>query len=167
MLSQSILMIAPVSLSLYTIKNRTAPSVWWFMMLLMLTPMGQHAVGAVLCIEANGSVTIEKAIGFLCGSSEVSANKHETDTVGSTDTKPSSHCNSCIDVVLPGESDEDCASFLLARGPTAQVNLPVVAVLTPPVRLSDPETLSARRTLADTLDSSFSLTPLRSVILLL
>ena len=138
------------------------------MIVLMLTPMGQHAVGAVLCIEANGTVSIEKATGFLCGAPTVSADKHEAaDTVASADTPATSHCGTCIDVVLPGDSDEDCASFLMTRGPTAQVDLPVVAAALFSLLLPEVESLSVRQPLASEPNASSSLTPLRSIILLI
>jgi hypothetical protein len=158
--------ICPVRLSLYTIKKQIAPWVCWLLVMLMLAPMGQHAVGAVLCIEADGTVTLEKATGFACGSQVGAAEQHETDAVTPADTKPTSHCGSCIDVVLPGEADADCASFLLSRVPTALVDLPVVVVISSSVMASDAEIMPVRHDPIDEHVSS-SLTPLRSVILLI
>lgn len=155
-----------VNLSLYAIKKHIAPRVCWLMMLLMLAPMGEHAMGAVLCIEADGTVTIEKARGFSCGSEVEAAKQPTADTIASADKEPASHCGSCIDVVLPGEADEDCASFILARAPTAQVALPVVAVVSSSVRTPDAAVTSVRHHPVDER-VSFALTPLRSVMLLI
>ena len=148
--------------SLHVIKKKATPLVWLIAALLVLLPLGQHAVGAVLCIGQDGHVAAEGVAGTICDTPhEVS-----TDPSAVQGEDQSSHCGPCTDIPLPTGGDVDCASFKTESGPTAQVHLPIVAVL-PSLTLSDddqrvqPSLLEAPATVSPTLTS------LRSTVLLL
>lgn len=104
----------------HTITRRSAPVAWLLAVLLAFAPLGQHAAGAVLCIGEDGHVAAESATGASCGSDDGSDEAPVSDA---------SHCGSCADVPLPSGGDADCVAFKAENGPTAQVLLPVVAVL--------------------------------------
>lgn len=101
--------------SLHTIKSNTAPLAWLLTWMLILAPVGPHAVaGVVLCIESNGQAVLERAVGLQCGPT-VQETSHHTDK-GHTDhstvrtASPANgvtHCESCIDIVLPSGGDDD------------------------------------------------------------
>jgi hypothetical protein len=105
-------------LSLHSIKAITAPAVWLLSALMLFAPLGAHAAGAVLCIEADGEVAVERAEGAACAEG---ADEHVP--LGAT------HCDVCTDVPFPSGGDADCASFKTESGPSAQTVLPVVALL--------------------------------------
>ncbi|MGI9176015.1 MAG: hypothetical protein ACR2GR_11925 [Rhodothermales bacterium] len=116
-------------------------------------PLGQHVAGAVLCIGEDGHVAAESAAGAACGSDEAP----------STDL---SHCGSCTDVPLPSGGDADCAAFKVESGPTAQVLLPVIAVLPASARALSRDL--GRLCLSSLpLQGPSGLAPLRSVVLLI
>ena len=104
--------------SLYRIKAQSAPAVWLLSTLLLFAPLGAHATGAVLCIEADGEVAVERAEGAMC-----------VEGVGERVPPGATHCDVCTDVPLPSGGDTDCASFKTERGPSAQTVLSVAAVL--------------------------------------
>ncbi len=113
--------------SLHRIKAQSAPAAWLLSALMLFAPLGAHAVGAVLCIETDGAVAVERTEGAACANGA-----DERDPLGST------HCSACTDVPLPSGSDADCASFKTERGPSAQTLLPVVALLPALDRLPTP-----------------------------
>ena len=113
--------------SLHSIKTITAPAVWLLSALMLVAPLGAHAAGAVLCIEADGEVAVERAEGAACAEGA-----DERVPLGAT------HCDVCTDVPLPSGGDADCASFKTESGPSAQTALPVIAVLPPLDRLPTP-----------------------------
>ena len=104
--------------SLHRVKAQSAPAVWLLSTLLLFAPLGAHAAGAVLCIEADGEVAIERAEGAMCA-----------EGVGERVPPGTTHCDVCTDVPLPSGGDADCASFKTESGPSAQTVLPVVALL--------------------------------------
>ncbi len=147
--------------SLDVIKKKTTPLVWLIAALLVLLPPGQHAVGAVLCIGQDGHVAAEGVAGTTCASS------HELSTDPSIvhEDQPT-HCGPCIDILLPTGGDADCASFKTESGPTAQVHLPIFAVL-PSLTLSDDDQRAQPSLLEAPATVSPTLTSLRSTVLLL
>ena len=104
--------------SLSSIKTHAAPAVWLLSVLMLFAPLGAHAAGAVLCIEADGEVALERAEGAACAEA---ADEHTAPGV--------SHCDSCTDVPLPSGGDTDCASYKMESGPSAQTVLPLAALL--------------------------------------
>jgi hypothetical protein len=112
---------------LSSIKTVSAPAVWLLSTLMLFAPLGAHAAGAVLCIESDGEVTVERAEGAMCAEG---AGEHTP--LGDT------HCESCTDVPLPSGGDAECASFKTESGPSAQTVLPVVALLPALDRLPTP-----------------------------
>lgn len=109
---------------LHRIKAHSAPAVWLLSALMLFAPLGAHAAGAVLCIEADGTVAVERSVGSAC-----------TDGANKPAPFDDTHCTACTDVPLPSGGDTDCASFKTESTPTAQTTLPVVAVLPAPHHL--------------------------------
>ena len=107
-----------------TLRRKSAPVAWLLAALLVFAPLGHHAAGAVLCIEADGRIAAESGAGASCGSDEMPA-------------ADLSHCGSCTDVPLPSGGDTDCAALKVESGPTAQVLLPFIAMLPALVPSSD------------------------------
>jgi hypothetical protein len=114
-------------LSLHRIKVQAAPAVWLLSTLMLFAPLGAHAAGAVLCIEADGEVAVEGAEGAMC-----------TEGIGEHVPLGTTHCDTCTDVPLPSGGDAECASFKTESGPSAQTVLPVVALLPALDRLPTP-----------------------------
>ncbi|MEP0547689.1 MAG: hypothetical protein ABJF88_12210 [Rhodothermales bacterium] len=104
--------------SLHRIKAQAASAAWLLSALMLFAPLGAHAVGAVLCIEADGEVAVERSEGAACAEG---ADEHVP--LGTT------HCDPCTDLPLPSGGDTDCASFKTESGPSAQTVLSVVALL--------------------------------------
>lgn len=141
---------------LQTLKQRTTPVAWLLGTLLAFAPLGPHAAAAVLCFGADGHVTAELAGGSRCADAPA-------DVPVDTDA---SHCEVCIDVPLPSGGDADCASFTTERAPTAQVVLPVAALLPAPHHLqatSQAASYAHDGGTAPPIDPA----PLRSVVLLI
>lgn len=140
---------------LHRIKAQSAPAVWLLSALMLFAPLGAHAVGAVLCIESDGEVTVERAVGSAC-----------TDGVNEPSPFDDTHCTACIDVPLPSGGDTDCASFKTENGPSAQTVLPVVSLLPALDRLpvQPPTSVSPRSGQAAAPSDP---APLRSVVLLI
>ena len=141
--------------SLSSIKTHSAPAVWLLSTLMLFAPLGAHAAGAVFCIEADGAVAVERAVGSAC-------------TDGDEGSTPfdDTHCTACTDVPLPSGGDADCASFKTENGPSAQTLLPVVALLQPLDRLPvQPPTSVSPRSGKAAVPSDPAL--LRSVVLLI
>lgn len=115
------------------IRTKSVLLAWGFGLILLLFPLGQHAVGAVLCIEADGHMSVEDAVGFSCGP-YASAHQHGPSSI---DDEPvaDTHCGDCIDIPLPSSSDVDCAAFRLAP----DVVLPALLLGTPVSRLEVPQ----------------------------
>ena len=110
-------------MSLLALKRNAKPYVWLIAGMLAFFPLGQHAVGLVLCIETDGHMSIEDAVGLLCGP-DASPHEHQAN-----EAESSSHCGTCIDIPLYVAGDTDCGSFLVSTSPEAQVELPVVALI--------------------------------------
>ena len=141
--------------SLSSIKTHSAPAVWLLSTLMLFAPLGAHAAGAVFCIEADGAVAVERAIGSACADGDEESTPFD-------DT----HCTACTDVPLPSGGDADCASFKTENGPSAQTLLPVVALLLPLDRLPvQPSVASTSKAGEASLPSDPA--PLRSVVLLI
>lgn len=119
-----------VRLSLPHIRRLSRPIARALALLMLVFPLGSHAAGTVLCLEADGSVAIEDAVGFGCGSIVVerSSGNHSDIEVGAAENA-SSHCGACVDVFLPSGADKDCASFKPDTQPTVEHVATVVAVL--------------------------------------
>jgi hypothetical protein len=142
-------------LGLHHIKAQTAPAVWLLSVLMLFAPLGAHAAGAVFCIEADGAVAVERAIGSAC-------------TDGDDESAPfdDTHCTACTDVPLSSGGDADCASFKTESGPSAQTLLLVTALLPPLDRLPvQPSVASTSKAGEASLPSDPA--PLRSVVLLI
>ena len=92
---------------------------WIMVITLGIAPIGTHAAaGVLICIEADGPGSIELAQGLKC-SSDILAEKiaeenddHSTEHLFEEESLV--HCVDCIDIVLKGASDGDCASFIKA-----------------------------------------------------
>ena len=139
--------------SLFSIKAHSAPAVWLLSTLMLFAPLGAHAVGAVLCIESDGEVAVERAEGAMCAEGT-----GEHTPLGVT------HCESCTDVPLPSGGDADCASFKTESGPSAQTLLPVAGLLPPLDRLAVQAASTSKAGQASLLSDP---APLRSVVLLI
>ncbi len=141
--------------SLSSIKTHSAPAVWLLSTLMLFAPLGAHAAGAVLCIESDGEVAVERAEGAMCAEG---ADEHAP--LGDT------HCESCTDVPLPSGGDAECASFKTESGPSAPTLLPVAALLPPLDRLpiQPPAAATSKAGQASLLSDP---APLRSVVLLI
>lgn len=150
------------------IKQRTAPWAWWLVVLMVLAPMGPHAMGAVLCIETDGSFALEQATGLGCSSDAVAPkdDAHGDQAFAATTPHPDEHCDDCIDVVLPSGADADCASFVTTSTTSAQVVLPLVAVLTSDAAPAA-VVAAAARAADDALIDTSPIAPLRGVVLLI
>jgi hypothetical protein len=137
------------------IKAHSAPAVWLLSVLMLFAPLGAHAVGAVLCIESDGEVTVERAEGATCADG---AGEHAPPGV--------THCESCTDVPLPSGGDAECASFKTEMGPSAQTFLSVAALLPPLDHLPvlPPAVSTSKAGQASLLSDP---APLRSVVLLI
>jgi hypothetical protein len=153
-----------VKLSLHTIKRHTAPLAWMLASILLLFPVSVHAFpGIVLCIEADGHVTVEDAQGLFCGP-DASPHEHADDeALGQAED--ASHCGSCIDIPLRVESDKECASFRLERAPAGEPVSPAAAVLPVPVPARRATSVPAPHT-PGTAPGPSPLAALRSVVLL-
>lgn len=136
-----------------SIRRKSAPVAWLLAVLLGFAPLGQHAAGAVLCIEADGRIAAEAATGAACDSDEAPVSG-------------ASHGGSCTDVPLPSGGDADCAAFKAESGPTAQVFLSVVAVL-PALAPTLPGDRRDLRVSDSSLQGLPGLASLRSVVLLI
>lgn len=82
--------------------------------MVVLAPAGQHSVGAVLCIEFDGSIEVEGRRGAGCGDSNhegESAVEHEA--LGHEEEVR--HCSDCVDIAFPGSVDEDCSALKTKR----------------------------------------------------
>lgn len=143
------------------IRTQATSIVWGFATTLLLLPVGQHAVGAVLCIETDGHMSVEDAVGLSCGPY---AATHEHSP--SATSESAAHCGDCIDIPLPMSVDEDCASYRVTPTLSVEVLLPVMIARVPEVREdvrfaaspAPPDLFSATR--------STSLLALRTVVLL-
>lgn len=98
-------------------------------------PLGVHAqVGVLLCIEADGHITIEIAQGLTCATDllsevvEESAEDHDAEVHLSEDL---THCVDCIDVLIKGASDSDCGSFVVSQSQTPPSPSLSVSVIAP------------------------------------
>ena len=134
-----------------TLRRKSAPVAWLLAALLVFAPLGHHAAGAVLCIEADGRIAVESGAGASCGSDAAPA-------------EDLSHCGSCTDVPLPSGGDTDCAALKVESGPTAQVLLPLVATLPALAPLGDQRGFQVFRS---PLRGPSDLVPLCSVVLLI
>ncbi|MEP0547666.1 MAG: hypothetical protein ABJF88_12095 [Rhodothermales bacterium] len=139
--------------SLSSIKTHSAPAVWLLSTLMLFAPLGAHAVGAVLCIESDGEVAVERAEGAMCAEGT-----GEHTPLGVT------HCESCTDVPLPSGGDAECASFKTESSPSAQTFLPVTALL-PVLDRLPVQVASMSKAVQVSLPSTPA--PLRSVVLLI
>ena len=95
---------------------------WIMMITLGITPIGTHAAaGVLICIEADGHVSIELAKGLKCASDILreglasETDDHSAEHLSEEDSL--AHCVDCFDIVLKGESDGDCTSFIKAPQP--------------------------------------------------
>ncbi len=128
-----------MSLNLRQIRKRSAPVVWLLTGMLLLFPVGRHALaGIVLCFEGDGRVEVETAHLNDCGSDfwSMVTEIHGERAGLQTGTTPEEICEDCVDVPL-FVSFSDAQAFIpvkAAAGPSA--NLPVAAVLPAPPRPS-------------------------------
>lgn len=97
-------------------------------------PLGVHAqAGVLLCIEADGHITIELAQGLTCATdllSEVVEESNEDHDAEVHLSEDLTHCVDCIDVLIKGASDSDCGSFVVAQSqtpPSPSLSLSMVA----------------------------------------
>ena len=120
---------------------------------MLFAPLGAHATGAVLCIEADGEVAIERAEGAIC-----------VEGVGERVPPGVTHCDVCTDVPLPSGGDAECASFKTESSPSAQTFLPVTALL-PVLDRLPVQVASMSKAVQVSLPSTPA--PLRSVVLLI
>lgn len=151
--------------SLKTIKKKAAPLTWLFATLLILLPLGRHTAGAVLCIGQDGHVATEGVVGSTCASPYHNPAPSSAEECETPQNSPS-HCGPCTDIPLPTGGDVDCASFKAESGLTAQVFLPLVAVLATPI-LSETAWYTQRTRLEVLAAESPELASLRSTVLLL
>jgi len=140
---------------LLVFKRIARPFVWLVVGMLAFSPLSQHAAGLVLCIEADGHMSIEDAIGLLCGPD---ASPHEGET------ESSSHCGACVDIPIYVAGDADCSSFLVTKNIAVQVDLPVVATIPASVLLRHPAT---NLSLAQASKLALPLADLSSIVLLI
>ena len=86
-------------------------------------PLGSHAqAGVLLCIEADGHITIEIAQGLKCASDlQLEVDLVEPDDHDAEEhlSEELTHCVDCIDVILKGAPDADCGSFVVQYSPEA------------------------------------------------
>jgi hypothetical protein len=109
------------------------------MPLILLVFMGGFGDGWIVCIESDGSFSIETTASACCGQCCESA-PHECDA-GGVQLRAKANDEDCIDVPLPGESilcarvQSPSLSAALAHALSADVALPGVLVRPPdPVR---------------------------------
>jgi hypothetical protein len=94
--------------------------------LLLVAPIGPHASGLVLCLESDGSMTLEFLAGLDCADEGDHA-LHDSPTVHAS-SDGDSHCQSCVDVAIGLSADLDCSSYTL----TVSLDGPQVAVVESP-----------------------------------
>jgi hypothetical protein len=92
-------------------------------LLMLVAPIGPHASGLILCLESDGSMSLEFLAGLDCAG-EGDHDPHESPTVHASSDN-GSHCESCVDVAIGFSADLDCSSFTL----TVALDGPQVAVV--------------------------------------
>lgn len=146
--------------NIYAHRKTARSFVWLIAGMLIFSPLGQHAVGLVLCIETDGHMSIEDAIGLICGPD---ASPHQHQSTAETDT--TSHCGTCIDIPLYVAGDTDCASFLISTR-QERVDLPVVDVIATSTIVRPSAPYQVHTQVRTGTDLSL-LTDLRSIVLLI
>lgn len=91
--------------------------------LMLVAPIGPHASGLILCLESDGSISLEFLAGLDCAGEE-DHGAHDSPTVHAS-SDSDSHCESCVDVAIGFSSDMDCGSYTL----TVSLDGPQVAVV--------------------------------------
>ncbi|MDA1028925.1 MAG: hypothetical protein O3B41_07730, partial [Bacteroidetes bacterium] len=104
---------------IYHIRTRFSWLAGMMASLMILTPLGSHAVSTVLCISEDGHIHAEKAIGLNCDRSV-------------SDLNPDSHTahsegKSCTDLPLPFGNVDDSASFQKVKAQLPHVSQSVTA----------------------------------------